>query len=109
MELASYCFAEIDSDCNLEVLKGIEVEVIENERDRLMSGIKIGNEGYMHLKSQLLCLSARSELESERYKKPRSEEIARRMLADNMAIEAICRMTGLTRREVSRLNKKQAG
>ena len=110
-----------------KVLKEIEAEVITKIGDRLVHKIKLGREGWLEegiLKGivkgrQEGIVEGRQEGivegRQEGIVEGRQEgiveersEIARRMLADGMDIEAICRITGLSRREVAKLAKRRA-
>ena len=115
IERATDCYAKFNRNFSFKVLKDIELEVIPKIGDRLMHKIKLGREGWL----EEGIVKGRQEGEQEGIvkglQKGRQEgrqegivEIARRMLADGMDVEIICRITGLTRREVSKLTKQRA-
>ena len=103
IERATDCYAKFDRNFSLKVLRDIELEFIPKIGDRLVHKIKLGREGWL----EEGIVKGRQEGEQRGIVKERSE-IAQRMLADGMDVEIICRITGLTRREVGRLAKKRA-
>ena len=99
IERATDCYAKFNRNFGFKMLKDIELEFIPKIGDRLVHKIKLGREGWL----EEGIVKGRQEGRQEGI-----VEIARRMLADGMDVDAICRITGLTRREVSKLAKKRA-
>lgn len=96
LELATDCFAKFNSDFSLAVLKGIEVVAINKPKDRLMSKLKIGREGW--LEEGVLKGLKQGRREG-------IEAVALRMLEDGMSVAAVCRITKLSRSAVNRLER----
>ena len=96
LELATDYFAKFNSDFSLAVLKGIEVVAINKPKDRLMSKLKIGREGW--LEEGVLKGLKQGRREG-------IEAVALRMLEDGMSVAAVCRITKLSRSAVNRLER----
>ena len=71
------------------MLKGIEVEAINKQKDRLMNRLKIGREGWL-----------------EEGRQEGVEAVALRMLKDGMSIAVVCRITKLSRSVVNRIERE---